>query len=37
LLASVLLGPIVPPDEETIFGVKGARTRLNARGWPHVV
>jgi hypothetical protein len=35
LLASVLLGPIVPPDEETIFGVKGARLRLQARGWPH--
>jgi len=35
LLASVLLGPIVPPDEETIFGVKGARMRLSARGWPH--
>lgn len=35
LLASVLLGPIVPPNEETIFGVKGARTRLQALGWPH--
>ena len=35
MLASVLLGPIVPPDEETIFGVKGARMRLQARGWPH--
>jgi hypothetical protein len=35
LLASVLLGPIVPPDEETIYGVKGARLRLQARGWPH--
>jgi hypothetical protein len=35
LLASVLLGPIVPPDEETIFGVKGARTRLSKLGWPH--
>jgi len=35
VLASVLLGPIVPPDEVTIFGVKGARTRLQARGWPH--
>ncbi len=35
LLASVLLGPIVPPDEETIFGVKGARLRLQTLRWPH--
>jgi hypothetical protein len=34
VIASVLLGPIVPPDELTIFGVKGARVRLQARGWP---
>ena len=34
VIASVLLGPIVPPDEVTIFGVKGARMRLQARGWP---
>jgi hypothetical protein len=33
VLASVLLAPIVPPDETTIFGVRGARTRLLARGW----
>ena len=25
---------IVPPDEATIYGVRGARTRLSARGWP---
>lgn len=29
LLASVLLGPIVPPDEVTIYGVRGARQRLD--------
>jgi len=34
VLASVLLAPIVPPDETTIYGVRGARTRLAARGWP---
>lgn len=34
VLASVLLAPIVPPDEVTIFGVRGARTRLMAGGWP---
>lgn len=33
VLASVFLAPVVPPDEETIFGVKGARLRLEARGW----
>ncbi|MBI2394270.1 MAG: hypothetical protein HYV09_32160 [Deltaproteobacteria bacterium] len=33
-IASVMLGPIVPPDEVTIFGVRGARVRLEARGWP---
>jgi hypothetical protein len=33
LLASVLLGPIVPPDEVTIYGVKGARVRLEKMGW----
>jgi hypothetical protein len=33
VLALVLLAPIVPPDETTIFGVKGARQRLEARGW----
>jgi hypothetical protein len=30
-LASVLLAPIVPPEGGTIFGVKGARLRLEAR------
>lgn len=34
LLASVLLGPIVPPDEVTIYGVRGARVRLDKLGWP---
>ncbi len=28
IVASIVLGPIVPPDEETIFGVRGARQRL---------
>lgn len=28
ILASVLLGPIVPPEGNTIYGVKGARERL---------
>ncbi len=34
ILASTLLGPIVPPDAATIFGTRGARTRLAAEGWP---
>lgn len=33
LLSMVWLAPIVPPNEKTIFGVKGARTRLEAAGW----
>jgi len=33
VLALVLLAPIVPPEETTIFGVKGARQRLEALGW----
>ena len=33
VLAAVMQAPIVPPDEVAIFGVKGARTRLEARGW----
>jgi hypothetical protein len=33
VLALVLLAPIVPPVETTIFGVKGARQRLEALGW----
>lgn len=28
IVASIVLGPIVPPDEVTIFGVRGARERL---------
>ena len=34
VLASVLLSPIVPPDCITIFGVKGARVRLEKLHWP---
>ena len=34
VLASVLLAPIVPPDEITIYGLRGAHTRLAKRGWP---
>ena len=33
VLASVLLAPVVPPDEVTAFGVRGARLRLDALGW----
>lgn len=33
VLAAMMQAPIVPPDEVAIFGVKGARTRLEARGW----
>src|SRR5207245_152176 len=33
LLASVLLAPVVPPEGGAIFGVKGARLRLEAMGW----
>ncbi len=33
VLASVLLAPIVPPEGGAIFGVKGARLRLEALGW----
>ena len=33
VLASLLLAPIVPPEGGAIFGVKGARERLGARGW----
>lgn len=33
LLAMLWLAPIVPPGKPTIFGVKGARTRLEAGGW----
>ncbi|HEY8943609.1 MAG TPA: hypothetical protein VIM73_05075 [Polyangiaceae bacterium] len=30
LLASVALGPVLPPDEETLFGIRGAMERLDA-------
>jgi hypothetical protein len=33
VLASLLLAPVVPPEGGTIFGVKGAREILGARGW----
>lgn len=33
VLASVFLAPVVPPGGGTIFGVKGARMRLEALGW----
>jgi hypothetical protein len=33
VLASLFLAPVVPPGGGTIFGVKGARERLAARGW----
>jgi hypothetical protein len=33
VLASSFLAPIVPPDASAIFGVKGARERLAARGF----
>ncbi|AUX24754.1 hypothetical protein SOCEGT47_052930 [Sorangium cellulosum] len=32
ILAAVLLAPVVPPGEATIFGVKGARERLSRAG-----
>ena len=32
-LSMVLLGPIVPPGDDAIFGVKTARARLEAAGW----
>jgi hypothetical protein len=33
LLAFVLFAPVVPPGGGTIFGMKGARTKLDALGW----
>jgi hypothetical protein len=33
LIAGVLLAPVVPPGGGTIFGLKGARARLEAMGW----
>ena len=33
VLAGVLLAPIVPPEGDVIFGLKGARLRPDALGW----
>jgi hypothetical protein len=33
VLASLFLAPVVPPEGGAIFGVKGARERLSARGF----
>lgn len=33
VLASILLGPILPPGGEVVFGVKTARERLAALAW----
>jgi hypothetical protein len=33
-IATALLAPVVPPDEVTIYGVRGARVRLGREGWP---
>ncbi len=33
VLASVLLAPVLPPEGDTVFGVKTARMRLEALGW----
>jgi len=33
LIASVFLAPILPPGGGTLFGVKGARERLERLGW----
>ncbi len=33
LLAGVLLAPVVPPEGGVIFGLRGARVRLEALGW----
>ncbi len=33
VMAGVLLAPIVPPEGGVIFGLKGARARLEALGW----
>ena len=30
ILASVALGPVLPPDESALFGVRGAMTRVDA-------
>jgi len=33
VLSSLFLAPVVPPEGGTIFGVKGARLRLEELGW----
>ncbi|MEM1031643.1 MAG: hypothetical protein AAF928_11335 [Myxococcota bacterium] len=33
LLASLRLGPVLPPGAATLFGVRGARLRLREAGW----
>jgi hypothetical protein len=33
VLAAALLAPVVPPGGGTIYGLKGARVRLEALGW----
>jgi hypothetical protein len=33
VLANVMLAPVVPPDEVCVFGVRGARIRLERAGW----
>ncbi len=33
VLASLLLGPVLPPSAGTVFGVKTARQRLDALSW----
>ena len=33
LLAGVLLAPVVPPEGGVIFGLRGARLRLESLGW----
>ncbi len=32
-LATVMLAPVVDPDEAVIYGVRGARVRLERMGW----
>jgi hypothetical protein len=34
MVAMALQAPILSPERDAIFGVKGARTRLEALGWP---
>jgi hypothetical protein len=35
ILASVVLGPILSPDGQDLFGVRTARTKLEALGVPY--